>query len=47
MDYSILQQEERDWLNKAIINNNGQKRQRKVNSGNIWKLRMSEEELEN
>ncbi|MDW3502885.1 hypothetical protein NQ272_27415, partial [Escherichia coli] len=24
-DYSILQQDEMDWLNKAIIDNNGQK----------------------
>jgi len=24
-DYNTLQQEERDWLSKAIINNNGQK----------------------
>ena len=46
-DYSTLQQEEWDWLSKAIINNNGQKGNRKVNSGNIWKIRMSEEELTN
>lgn len=44
--HNILQQEERDWLRKAIINNNGQKGQRKANSRNIWKIRMSEEELE-
>ena len=45
-DYSILQQEERDWLNKAIIDNNGQKCQRKENTKGKWKLRIMEEELE-
>jgi len=33
MDYSILQQEEREWLSKAIIDNNGKKGQRKESSG--------------
>ena len=46
-DYSTLQQEEEDWLSKAIINNNGQKGNKKINSGNIWKIRLSEDELTN
>lgn len=34
-DYSILQQEERDWLNKAIIDNNGRKvREKKIQKEN-------------
>jgi len=44
-DHSTLHQEERDWLNKAIINNNGQKGNKKINSGNIWKIRISGEKL--
>lgn len=47
IDCNTLQQEERDWLSKGIINNNGQKGQRKINLGNIWKIRMSEEEITN
>jgi len=46
-DCNSLQQKEQDWLNKAIINNNGQKGQRKIKPGNIWKIRMNEEELTN
>jgi len=30
-DHNTLQQEERDWLSKAIINNNGQKGNKKIN----------------
>jgi len=45
-DYSILQQEEREWLNKAIIDNNGKKGQRKESSRKNWKLRITKEEIE-
>lgn len=44
-DYNTLQQEERDWLNKSIINNNGQKGKRRTTSENSWKMRTNEEEL--
>ena len=43
MDYSILQQEEREWLIKAIIDNNGKKGQRKESSGKNWKLKVGKD----
>lgn len=46
MDYSILKQEEREWLSKAIIDNMDKKGLRKERLRENWKLRMNEEEIE-
>lgn len=45
MDYNILQQEEKDWFNKAITNNNAQTGHKKIPSAQSWKITLSEEEF--
>jgi len=47
MDYNILQQEEKHWIRKAIIKNDGKKRPKKTPTSQSWKTRINEEEFAN
>jgi len=46
VDHNNLQQEERDWIGKAILENNGKIGPKKAPTTRNWKLRMSEKEFE-
>ena len=46
MDHNNLEQEEKDWIGKAILENNGKAGPKKAPTTRNWKLRMSEKELE-
>ena len=45
MDYNTLHREERDWISKATIKNNGKKSLMKIHTTQDWKERLNEGEF--